>query len=385
MTTLIDTALNSAISDELVPGLVAAVGNLQESTYLKAFGKTKAGADTKMQEDAIFRIASMTKAVTSVAIMQLVQQGQISLDAPASDYLPSLTDARILEGIDEKTGKPLFRSPTTKMTTRHLLTHTAGFGYEMWSSKLHALVESSQLPSIFDDDSHYSESPLLFEPGTRWLYGINTDQLGLMVESVTGTRLDQYMREAIFEPLGMVDTGFTVPEEKLGRLVSVSAPTDEGDYVDTDFPPPESPGVLSGGGGLVSTAGDYLLFSRMLLNKGNLNGTEILKTDTVNEMARNHIGSLNVDELNTSNPLYSTNVNFFPDVRKSWGLGFLINEEPVPDGRAAGSFSWAGLFNSYFWVDPENQKTALILMQVLPFFHDPCVKVLQRFENAVYS
>jgi CubicO group peptidase (beta-lactamase class C family) len=380
----IDNALSSAISDQLVPGLVAAVGNSQEPTYINAFGKTKANADTDMRNDSIFRIASMTKAVTSVAIMQLLEQGLIDLDEPARKYLPSLSDTRLLGGIDTVSGQPVLRSPTTDITTRHLLTHTSGFGYEIWSNDLQKMVENSQLPSLWDDDSHYSESPLLFEPGSRWLYGISTDQLGLMVESVTGKRLDDYMRTAIFEPLDMADTGFTVADDKLDRLVSVSVPTDNMGYVDADYPAPETRGVLSGGGGLASTASDYMQFSRMLLNKGRLNGVELLQSETVDAMTSNQIGSLTVDELKTSNPVYSADVDFFPGVRKSWGLGFLINEEQVPNGRAAGSYSWAGLFNSYFWIDPASQTTALILMQVLPFFHGPCVKTLQRFEEAIY-
>jgi CubicO group peptidase (beta-lactamase class C family) len=385
MSTYIDAALNSAIRDGLVPGLVAAAGNRDEISYLKAFGSASAESNTQMQENSIFRIASMTKAITSVAVMQLVERQQIDLDAPASHYLPSLAGAWIFSGYDASTGSPRFRAPITAMTTRHLLTHTAGFGYEMWSSEILELVTAGHLPSMLGSDEHYGSAPLVFEPGSRWLYGINTDQLGVMIETVTGTRLDDYLQQMIFEPLGMEDTGFSLPTDKLSRLVSVSVPDAKGGYADADFPLPTPGSFLSGGGGLLSTASDYLRFTRMLLNKGNLDGVDVLRPDTVTTMCVNQIGSLSVDRLTSYNPMLSTDVEFFPGVRKTWGLGFLINEEQVPRARAAGSVGWAGIFNSYYWIDPTSGKTAVILMQVLPFFHEPCVQVLQRFEEALYA
>ena len=381
----IENALTSSIHEGLVTGVVAAVGTKTETTYLGAFGSAGPDSPTKLDHSAIFRIASMTKAVTSVAVMQLVEKGLIDLDAPASTYLPSLADVQMLDGYDKASGKPLLRPPKTQMTTRHLMTHTAGFGYEVWGDEIRSLVASGLLPSIMDDETHYSKAPILFEPGTRWLYGINTDQLGLMVESVTGMKLDQYMHKGIFEPLQMVDTGFAVPEEKLGRLVPVSIPNEDGGYLDADYAQPDPEGFLSGGAGLVSTASDYLLFTRMLLNSGSLNGVEILQPDTVAEMSRNQIGSLTVEALESGNPMLSANVDFHPGIRKSWGLGFMINEEPIPMGRAAGSLSWAGLFNSYFWIDHSNETTGVILMQVLPFFHQACLTTYQRFEEAVYG
>lgn len=385
MRNTIENALVNSIDEELVTGVVAAVGSATETIYLGAFGMAGADSAKKMGDDAIFRIASMTKAVTSVAIMQLVEQGLIDLDAPASNYLPSLARTQLLVGTDKETGEPLLRAPKTQITTRHLLTHTAGFGYEIWGDEIQSLVAAGHLPSVMEDDTHYAKAPILFEPGTRWQYGINTDQLGLMVESVTGTRLDQYMRKAIFEPLGMLDTGFSTAEEKLDRLVSVSIPNENGGYSDVEYPPPDSTGFLSGGGGLVSTASDYLLFTRMLLNNGSLNAVQILRPDTVESMSNNQIGALSVETLETANTMLSADVDFYPGIRKSWGLGFLINEEPIPGGRSAGSLSWAGLFNSHFWIDPASQKTGVIMMQVLPFFHEACLTTYQRFEAAVYS
>jgi methyl acetate hydrolase len=385
MRKLIENSLIDSINQELVPGVVAAVGSTTETTYLGAFGSAGPDSATKMRDDAIFRIASMTKAVTSVAIMQLVEARLIDLDAPASNYLPSLANVQMLGGYDKASGTPLLRSPKSQMTTRHLLTHTAGFGYEIWGDEIRSLVASGHVPSVMDDDTHYSKAPILFEPGTRWLYGINTDQLGLMVESVTGTRLDQYMREAIFEPLQMIDTEFAVPEAKLGRLVPVCIPNDNGGYLDAGYAQPDPDGFLSGGGGLVSTASDYLLFTRMLLNKGSLNGVQILNAESVAEMSRNQLGAITIEPLETGNTMLSADVDFHPGIRKSWGLGFLINEEPIPMGRAAGSLSWAGLFNSYFWIDHSNGITGVILMQVLPFFHQACLATYQRFEEAVYG
>jgi methyl acetate hydrolase len=385
MSKLIDQALSSAIRNGLVPGLVAATGNSDQVTYLKAFGSTSADSDTLMEENSIFRIASMTKAITSVAIMQLVEQQVIDLDAPASDYLPSLSGAWIFSGYDSSTGMPRFRAPKTQMTTRHLLTHTAGFGYEMWSNEIVDLVTAGHLPSMLGSDEHYGSAPLVFEPGSRWLYGINTDQLGVLIETVTGNKLDEHLDKVIFEPLGMKDTGFNLPADKLSRLVSVSLPDGNSGYTDASFPLPPSGSFQSGGSGLLSTASDYLKFTRMLLNKGRLDGADLLRPETVATMCVNQIGNLTVDRLTSFNPMLSADVELFPGVKKSWGLGFLINEEPVLRGRGVGSAGWAGIFNSYYWVDPANGKTAVILMQVLPFQHQPCAQVLQQFEEALYS
>jgi len=385
MTNTIEKSLNHCIETGLVPGLVAAVGNTDETNYLGAFGSASADSFVEMQSDAIFRIASMTKAVTSVAVMQLVEQGLIDLDVPASEYLPSLADKQLLVGFEADDAMPLFRKPQNQITTRQLLTHTAGFGYEMWSSNLHALVASGHLSSITENSDQYTKAPLVFEPGTQWLYGIATDQLGLMIESITGSRLDQHLSKTIFQPLGMVDTDFTVPEGNLERLVSVSIPNENNSYSALDYPAPDNEGFLSGGGGLVSTASDYLLFTRMLLNGGQLNGSEILRSKTIQEMAVSQIGSLTIDTLISENTILSRDVDFFPGIKKSQGLGFLITEEAIPRGRAAGSLSWAGIFNSYYWIDQISNKTGVILMQVLPFFHDDCIDVYQRFEEAVYS
>ena len=381
----IDDVLRSAVDDGQVPGVVGLIVTRDGVVYERAFGMQDVGAGRRMETDAIFNIASMTKAITSVAVMQLVDDGLVALDDPAAQHVPVLGSANVLTGFDTETGEPLLRSPARPVTVRHLLTHTSGFGYEIWNEHVLRLVSTGALESLFADSDGLLAAPLLFDPGDRWEYGISTDWLGRLVEEVSGQTLDAYFRERIFDPLGMSDTHYNVPPGKVARLVTAHERDPDGALVERPGEAPSTVTVFGGGGGLRSTAADYARFLGMLLNEGALDGRRVLETDTVRMMAENHIGDLEAGAMTTVMPPFSNDFDFFPESQDKFGLGFLLNGETVAGGRSTGSLAWAGLGNTYFWVDPTQGVAGVLLMQILPFYDQPAVELLGRFERAVYS
>jgi CubicO group peptidase (beta-lactamase class C family) len=325
----------------------------------------------------------MTKPITSVAVMQLVEAGQVELDVAASEYLPMLRDVQVLEGFDED-GNPILRAPETAITLRHLLTHTSGYVYEIFNPDAAKNVQTGQVPSIFNGDDGFLAAPLAFDPGARWEYGISTDVLGALITAVTGQSLEDYFREKIFEPLKMYDTSFQLAENDLPRLATTYSRSGSGDVA--ALPARTNSDFLSGGGGLVSTAHDYVRFLRALLGDGELDGVRILDEDTVALMARNHIGDLEAGSSGASPmPELSNPFDFFPGSVDKFGLGFLINRDQVSGGRAAGSLAWAGLANTYFWIDRENGVCGVLMTQILPFADPEVLDLLAQFETAVYA
>jgi CubicO group peptidase (beta-lactamase class C family) len=266
-----------------------------------------------------------------------------------------------------------------------LLTHTAGFVYHIWNPQLNRYVEKYDVPTIITGKLAALNTPLAFEPGERWEYGINIDWAGRMVEKVSKQDLDTFMRQNIFTPLGMRDTGFVPSEEQLSRSAQVAVRQADGSLAPPPAaPPPAKPEFHAGGGGLVSTGPDYLAFLRMLLHGGSLDGARVLQPQTVALMARNHIGDLHVERLFTQHPTLSNDAEFFPGMAKKWGLTWLINTDDVPGRRSAGSLAWAGLFNTYYWLDPAQQVTGVILTQILPFADPAVLHLFDEFETAVY-
>ena len=379
----IDQPLRAAVNDGRVPGVVALAADRSGSFYQGAFGRRSLAEDTPMTADTVFRIASMTKAVTGVAAMQCVERGLLSLDQPAGEIMPELAEPQVLQGFDAD-GKPILRAARRKITLRMLLTHTAGFVYHVWNAKLARYCETTGFPTILSGKLAALNAPLGFDPGERWEYGINIDWAGRMVEQVSGQNLDSYMRANIFAPLGMHDSGFQPNDEQFSRSVQAHARNADGSLEPVPRTPPSNLEFHAGGGGLSSTGPDYLTFLRMLLHGGTLNGAQVLKPDTVALMLQNHIGDLLVTKLPTSHPAISNDAEFFPGMAKKWGLTWLINTEDVPGRRSAGSVAWAGLFNTYYWLDPKQQVTGLIMTQILPFADPTVLNLLDEFETAVY-
>jgi methyl acetate hydrolase len=380
-----DAALRQAVSEGRVAGVVGLAGSAQGELYAGAFGARSAAAGAAtMTLDSVFWIASMTKAVTTTAAMQLVEQGKLGLDKPAGEILPELAAPQVLEGFDAA-GAPKLRPARGTVTLRKLLTHTAGFTYDIWDADNGRYRKYANVPSIITCKDEALKTPLAFDPGERWDYGTNIDFAGKMVEKVSGKRLEEYFREHIFGPLGMQDTSFRISPSQRQRLVAMHARQADGSLKPIDFEMPQDPEFQMGGGGLYSTGPDYLRFVRMFLNEGRLDGAQVLKAETVGEMSRNQIGELDVTLLKTQDPNSSADAEFFPGMAKKWGLGFVINTEDAPTGRSRGSLAWAGLANTFFWIDPQKDMAGVILMQQLPFVEPAAMKTFSEFETALYQ
>jgi methyl acetate hydrolase len=380
----IDTVLRKAVEEKNIPGVVAMVATADGVVYQRAFGKRDVSAGIAMTSDSIFRIASMTKPVTSVAVMQLVEQGVLKLDEPAGKYLPELAQVKGLQGFNRKSGKPILRPTATPVTIRHLLTHTSGFGYEFFNRDIADLVAAGAIPNASEGGDGFLRALLVFDPGSRWEYGISTDWLGKLVEKVSGQSLDEYFRQNIFAPLGMPDTYFNVPASKEARLVTVHERQDDGSFLETPRQTRPSVRFFSGGGGLYSTAGDYLRFTRMLLGGGQLEQARILRAETVALMGQNQIGDLVLEPLGSLMPRFVKD-RAFPPAPNKFGLGLMIYSKPVEGGRSTGSLAWAGVYNTFFWIDPNQKVCAVILMQFLPGADHEATALEVDFERAVYD
>jgi CubicO group peptidase (beta-lactamase class C family) len=360
-----------------VPGIVAIVVSPDKVLYHEAFGKMNVAKNTPMAKDTIFRIASMTKAVTSAGVMQLVEQGKVGLDDQVSKYLPRLASPQVFSKVDEESGTYETKPATRPITIRQLLTHTSGIGYS-WSD--HGLAIAQKKTGAIND----SELPLVNEPGAQWTYGASTRVLGELVEKLTGEKIDAYLDAHITGPLGMRDTTYTVPKQKYSRVVALNQKAN-GKITETQNPDP-IPATIRGDGGLFSTAADYSRFVQMILNKGQLGSVRILKESTVAEMGKNQIGSVKVRLQPTADPLRSKPypLGAGEDV---WGLGFQLAapRTPNPSMRSPGSMSWAGINNTFYWIDPQKQVGAVILMQMLPFYDEGAIRALQGFEERVYK
>ena len=373
----IDSYLTAVVRDTRIPGIVALVVDADRIVYTGAFGLQDVAGGVPMANDSIFRIASMTKPVTSVAVMMLVQEGDIGLDDPVSDYLPAFEDEKVIENFNAADKSYTTRPAAQPITIRHLLTHTSGLGYAFSNHTLAALVGS-------DPGASVTRFPLLHDPGARWTYGESTRVLGTLVEEVSGQALEEFLSERIFVPLGMSDTFYNVPAQKVGRVVTVHRTAEEG-LVET----PNGADVTSpanGDGGLSSTAADYAKFIQLFLNNGRApNGMRLLSEATVELMGENHIGAVFVEQQPGAVPALS---DAFPlgAGRDKFGLGFQITAaHNDPFARSPGSMAWAGIFNTEFWIDPARGVGGVLLMQYLPFYDEAAIETLQGFERRVYE
>ena len=380
----IDQVLRQKSDAREIPGVVAMAANSKEVIYQGAFGKRDLSRDDAMTPDSVFWIASMTKAITGAAAMQLVEQGKLSLDAPIGKVLPDLASPQVLEGFDAN-GEPKLRPAKNPITLRHLMTHTAGFCYNMWNGDMVQYLEKTGLPAVTTCKNDSLKLPLMTDPGTRWEYGINIDFVGKAVEAVSGKKLDAYLRDHLFNPLGMTDTAFKIGESQRKRLVAMHGREPDGSLAPIPFELEQDPEFHMGGGGLYGTAGDYIKFTQMVLNKGKGNGNQVLKPETVAMMGQNHIGELTMTRMTSAVAFATNDVDLYPEMVKKWGLSFLITTAQTAEGRSPGSLAWAGLANTYFWIDPVRDVAGVILMQVLPFADGKCLEAFAGFERGVYA
>ena len=370
-------------SGDVVGATVQVIGP-DETLFVGAAGLRSSVSGAAMEPDTVCWIASMTKAITGLAAMQQVEKGNLGLDTPAKEILPQLAEIGVLTGFDDA-GQPTVRPPKRDVTLRHLLTHTAGFGYDIWSAELGRYLEATGTPGVISCENKALTVPMLFDPGDQWMYGTNIDYAGKMVEAVCGTSLGDYMARHIFIPLGMDSTGFKITDDMRSRLSDMHARLEDGSLTPMEFEIPQDPEFQMGGGGLYSTVGDYVEFLRLFLNRGQAGETQVVRPETVDQMVVNNMGDLRVELLKTAVPGYSHDAEFFPGLEKSWGLTFQINEQPAPTGRPAGGLMWAGLANSFYWIDLQNRIAGCYISQIVPFADPRTYQLFLDIETAVYA
>jgi CubicO group peptidase (beta-lactamase class C family) len=375
--------LHAAARAAEVPGVVALAATDDGIVYEGIFGQRRLHEAPAMTRDTVFRIASMVKLITSVAALQLVEQEKLSLDAPVPDIDPALGSPQVLNGFDAR-GIPQLRPPQRPISLRHLLTHTSGLSYRLWDAKAARYAKSLDLLAP-EERSRAPRTPLMFDPGERWQYGPSIDWVGRIVEFISGEPLDAYFRKHILDPLGMNDTAFVISPQQRLREASVHRRGPIGSLAPQPLERQSERQSFSGGGGIYSTGPDYLTLIRMLLQGGALDGVRILRPDTVALMGQNQIGKIEAGVLKTTTPALSNDVDFFPGISLKWGLGHMINMQPIPDGRSAGSLTWGGLLNTYYWIDPGRRIAAVFMTQVLPFADKRALRIYRQFERGVYA
>lgn len=368
-----------------VPGVIAGVTDEHRTLYLSAEGVRRVDGAEPVTTDSPVALLSTTKAITATAALRLVEQGRLDLDAPASRYAPDLGRLRVLAGFDQ-VGEPILRPPASQITTRQLLTHSSGLGYEYFNADYARLVGEQRQPPIATSTRAALDTPLLFDPGARWEYGSGIDWVGRVVEGITGQRLSEVLDREVLSPLGITTMTFAPGPEQRRALVGTHLRTQEGDLVPLDIEPPTSPEVESGGHGLYGTVGDYLRFIRMWLNDGVGDHGRVLEAETVRDAVRQHLPDhVEVTPFRSAIPTATNDGEFYPGVRKSWSLAFMINQEATPTGRPAGTQGWAGLANLYYWIDRENGIGGFWATQVLPFIDPASYGGFLEFERAAYD
>ena len=372
-------ALERAFAESGLPGAVALVADRDGVRFVEAFGHADATTGAEMEVDTVFQIASMTKAIVSAGAMQLVENGKLDLDAPIGDLLPQLANPQVLTGFSDS-GEPQLRPASRPITLRHLLTHTAGLGYFFIRPEVLRYFAATGMPAPGSLAS--IQMPLLFDPGENWEYSVATDWVGLAVEAASGKRLGEYLQANLLDPLGMSSTAFldALPDD----AAKVHARTPEGGLA-------VQPMFLGGGefemggGGLSSTAHDYGRFVRMMLRGGELDGNRVLAEATVAEMARNQVAPLRAGYMGSAMPELAQPYDTFPDQHTGWGLGFLINPEQGPNGRSPNSLAWAGIFNSYYWIDPTKGVGGVMMSQLAPFGDAGALGFFGALERTAYG
>ncbi len=368
-----------------VPGVVAMITDREGNIYEGAAGERALGHGEPMTLDTTFALFSTTKAITGTAVLQCVEEGLLDLDAPAATYVPDIGELKVLDGFDAG-GNPVLREPKRDITTRMLLLHTAGFGYDFFNESYNRLSQEHGQPSVITCSKAALTTPLLFDPGEKWEYGTNIDWAGQVVESIRGQRLGDVMRQRIFEPLEMADTAFTMSPSMKDRLAPIHQRESDGSLTPLiGFELPAEPEVHMGGHGLHGTVGDYMKFIRMWLNDGAGTSGRVLSSETVAAAVQNGLEGQHVGLLPGVLPTLSNDAEFFPGVPKGWAYSFMTNEEVAPTGRPAGSLAWAGLANLYYWIDRQTGVGGFWATQILPFADAGSINGYLEFETAVYQ
>ncbi|MBS0363918.1 MAG: beta-lactamase family protein [Proteobacteria bacterium] len=374
-----EDALAKAVETGRIAGGVALIADREGMTYSHAAGVRTAGGPAPMDLDTVFWIASMTKAIASVAALQLVERGQLTLDGDLASLVPELGALQVLEIAADGTRslRPAKRGPTL----RELLTHTSGFAYGFSSADLDAHVQETGAPNANNGTRAALVQPLLFDPGEGWFYGIGIDWAGVVIEAASGQRLDAYLAQNITGPLGMADTGFGADPARLAG-VHVRGPES---LIQIPFGFPPSPEVHSAGGGLYATAPDYGRFLRMLLNGGELDGERVLSADGVRGLSEVQTGNRRTGWWTTAQPNLSNDFDLHPGLPAGHGLATMVAPQDLPEGRRAGSLAWGGLANTYYWVDPAAGRAGVLMTQLLPFGDREVLALFKALERDAYG
>lgn len=384
----LDAILHGATTGEAgtrVPGVVGMVTDRKGNIYEGAAGESVLGSGTAMTTDSVHAIFSTTKAITGTAVLQCLEEGKIDLDAPAKNYAPDIGKLQVMDGFDAK-GNPILRAPKRDITTRMLMLHTAGFGYDFFNANYNKMAQNHGQPSVVSASRPAIMTPLLFDPGDKWEYGSNIDWCGQVVEGIRGKRLGEVFKERIFTQLEIEDMAFTMTPSMKKRQADIHARGADGSLSPMSFTLPQPPEIDMGGHGLYATVGEYMKFIRMWLNDGNGNNGRVLKKETVEAAVKNGLkGDQKVVMLPGVIPSLSNDAEFFPGLKKSWSYTFMVNDEEAPTGRPAGAIAWAGLANLFYWIDRQNGIGGYWATQILPFADTPSVLGYYDFETAVYK
>ena len=375
-----EAALARSVAEGRIAGAVALVTDRDRVTYEHAAGLRTAGQPDAMTPDTEFWIASMTKAVVSVAALRLVEQGRLTLDGDLSELCPDLRDLQVLEGVSE--GRARLRPAKGFVTLRQLLTHTSGFAYAFTHPEFRAFTRTEGAVDPNSGTRAAHRQPLMFDPGQGWIYGIGIDWAGIVIEAASGQRLDAYLAQHVFRPLGMTDTGFALSDDQAARKASVHVRAPDGTLVPIPFALPADPEVLSGGGGLYSTARDYARFLRMLIGR---DGGGVISADTLRGLSESHSGGHKASYIKSAMGNMTNDFDLYPHMEVGHGLAAMVTPDPTGDGRSAGSLAWAGLANTYYWADPVAGQAGLLLTQLLPFADPEVLGLFKALERGAYG
>lgn len=380
----VDEILEGAVAKRAIPGAVFVQTGPDGETAQAVAGKLRIDDDAPVTTATTFRLMSMTKALATVGALQLVEQGQLSLEQDVASVIPAFAEIKVLAGFDGD--EPRLRDPRQQATIKHLMTHTAGHAYGFSHDNLLRYHQVTGLPDPFTGLRAGLTAPLVADPGTEWNYGINTDWLGQVIEVVSGQDLDTYLQEHVFVPLGMSDTTFSPSDEQRSRLMAIHARTPDGGLVIMDMDAPVTqPEFWPAGHGAYATAADYARFMAALLNGGELDGERILRPETVGEMFTDQLGEIAFpQEMKSAMPELSNDV-VTPPFAQGFGLGLHVFKEDLPGMRRAGSGDWSGLMNCYYWIDRASGIAGAFLTQVLPFFDGAVVEAALGIEQTVYA
>ena len=378
---IVDAVLDRAIDEAWAPGAVAIIAGRTGIDYLNAVGVRDAGTEASLEPDALFRVASFTKAVVAICALRLLESGDLDLETPVGDILPAFDQIQVLEGYDGDV--PRLRAPAHRATVRNLMTHTSGLTYDTFSQDLTRYCSETGTPMPGTGLKACFRAPMVFDPGTAWAYGMSTDWLGQVIEAVSGERLDEHLERVVLGPLGLDDVTFTPDAGQRARLAPVQRRAADGGFEGLAFEYPERPEFYSAGHGLYATATAFAGIQQLFLNGGTLRGQQILRPESIAMMTTPQLGDVELRPLRSTNRAFSCDLELAPNV--TWGLDTMLTVAGARGMRTTGSFGWCGTFNTFYWIDPARGLAAALYMQYLPFFDADALTFAQEFERAVYA